>query len=307
MNNIEEIKHQTQFDCFGAMYACLAIELVKWGGVNGERALREGVRSYGEEKGWLLRERHTRDGTAVNLHSLIRQQRCCGEDPRFHLDVKQDTGQVQTWEVYSCPLQRIWSQYDCEKEGGYYCEELVHAVVKAYTQGKGQANLSNRKTCERDDFCLFALYYRPSNVSGLQKNQSFGRIGLESEVEKEPLKGGGEFRGMKKDFLGLYRAILGAAQDCMGMEGVAAVTAGLGKLTKETAGLLISIADRTGNRLDVEFMEQYFPLALDAENMKNTIGRNDQYMEMIVLNFIQPLLTKLNISVTSVLGGETEE
>lgn len=72
--------------------------------------------------------------------------------------------------MYHCPLAEVWKREDCTEAGRCYCEELAHSLLDAYTDGRGQANVSNSMTCDRDFFCRFAFYLRPANMVRTRRN-----------------------------------------------------------------------------------------------------------------------------------------
>lgn len=256
MNSLEEIKSQNKFDCFVKMYGYIAQAVLDAGGNRGERAVREAVIRYGSELGENLYKLHTENGKRTNLHTLLAAENCCGEDPRFHRHPVKDTEQVQLYEVFGCPLETIWRKDGCTQAGKLYCEECVHSLLKSYTHGKGQANVSNMMTCERDSFCRFALYLRPANMDEEQKEQCFG-AGREKEADERK-----EYR-TEEHFLLLYGHLAAAAEEVLGLDGTAALIRGLNRLADSTALSLVKEAERTGEVLNGEFVRKYFPLELE--------------------------------------------
>ena len=180
MNNLEEIKFQNKFDYFAKMYGFIARSMMEAGGKRGERAVREAVIRYGRDLGEGIRKAYLELGKKTNLHTLFQMEPCCGTDPRFKRNIIKDTEEVQLQEVYHCPLAEVWKREDCTEAGRCYCEELAHSLLDAYTDGRGQANVSNSMTCDRDFFCRFAFYLRPANMDEDQKEQCFGNRGEES-------------------------------------------------------------------------------------------------------------------------------
>ncbi len=293
MNNLHEIKEQSQFDCFVKMYGYIAQAMIEAGGNRGERAVREAVIRYGEEFGERLREELLEQGVQTNLRSMLRAENCCGADPRFFRTVIRDEKESQMFEVYSCPMEAVWRKKGCQEAGVIYCEEWIHAAVRAFTQGKGQANLSNHLTCKRDSFCRFSLYLRPANLDEAQRQECFG----EDRTEGEGLT-------IKKDsivshFMSLYRCLLRSAKEYLGLDGQAAVLTGLDRLCSDEAEELRVEADHTGEKLTFEFIQQYFPLSLGrkeecrSEAEKTMSGEEER---LIALHLTEGLLRKLNLA-----------
>ena len=286
MNNIEEIKGQNQFDCFIKMYTHVANEILDTCGTRGERAVRNALQKYGEDRGKSLRKAHREQGIKTNLSALMAAENCCGEDPRFFRNTVDATQQVQLWEVYSCPLAHMWRRMKSERAGSFYCEECVHSIVKAYTGGKGQANLSDRMTCERDTYCRFSLYYRPSNLDEEQKNESFGP---EEAGKAEPVY------VVKEHFIKLYYYLLKEAAELLGQEGINAVAGGLRRLAKDMEETLKIEADHVGRPVDREFLRDFFPVETEKkEALWEEYASNDA-RNLLMINLIRPLENALNL------------
>lgn len=287
MNNIEEIKWQNQFDCFIKMYTYVAGTILEICGNRGEKAVRSALQKYGEERGEKLRRDHMNRNIKTNLSSLMAAENCCGEDPRFFRKSVKSTEQVQLLEVYSCPLEHMWRRMKSEKIGSLYCEECVHSMVKAYTCGKGQANLSDRMTCERDTYCRLSLYYRPANMDEEQRNSSFGLMDGE---KAEPAY------GICENFVKLYCHLLGEAGELLGQDGINAVAMGLRKLTKDMEEALRSEADHIGHPVDRSFYKEYFPVGLEKWEEQTWKGYSENNAARLLrVNFIHPLETALNL------------
>lgn len=286
MNNIEEIKGQKQFDCFINMYARIAVSLLE-NGKRGERAVREALIKYGEDRADRLRKQHIEEGIKTNLKSLCQEENCCGEDPRFYKRSVKDTTEVQIWEVYSCPMEHMWRTLGCQKAGRLYCEEGIHAMVRAYTCGKGQANLSNLMTCERDTFCRFSLYYRPANLDGEQKERSFGQDSTALVVPSY---------NINDNFIRLYYFLVSSAKEILGQDGICSVAAGLKRLCEDLSGELKKEAAHVDRKLDERFMEDFFPLKLEPEKeiLWERYSDNDAE-KLLSVNLIQPLKNMLNL------------
>lgn len=286
MNNIEEIKEQNQFDCFIKMYAYIAGALLE-NGKRGEQTVREALIRYGEDRGHRLRTLHIEIGIKTNLKALCQAENCCGEDPRFYRKSVKDMEEVQLWEVYSCPMVHMWRTLEAQKAGMLFCEEVVHAIVRAYTCGKGQANLSDRMTCERDTFCRFSLYYRSANLDEEQRNRSFGEGGQAPVMPSYDIN---------ENFIKLYYFLLSSAKDIMGQEGIRAVAAGLKRLAEDLVRALKKEASHVDRLLDEKFMRDFFPLQLDME--KEVLW--EQYSahdaeKLLRVNLMRTLYHELNL------------
>lgn len=293
MNNLYEVKEQCRFDCFVKMYGYIAQAMMEIGGNRGERAVRDAVIRYGEEFGEQLREELLEQGVQTNLRSMLRAECCCGSDPRFFRTVIRDEKESQMFEVYSCPMETVWRKKGCQAAGAIYCEEWIHAAIRAFTQGKGQANLSNYLTCKRDSFCRFSLYLRPANLDEAQRQECFGEDRTEGEglMEKEG--------GIASYFLSLYRCLFHSAKEYLGLDGQAAVLVGLDRLCSDEAEALRLEADHTGENLTFEFIQQYFPLPLGRKEECGgdaVSALSGEEERLVALHLTEGLLRKLNLS-----------
>lgn len=293
MNNSEEIKSQNQFDCFVKLYTYLANAVLENGGSRGERAIRDGLIRYGEDKGRNLRDFHIEKGIKTNLASLLHSENFCGEDPRFYRTILKDTVEVQLYEVYSCPLERIWRALEGSQGtknslriGAFYCEECAHAVVRGYTEGKGQANLSDRLTCGRDTYCRFSLYLRPANLDEAQRMRSFGEEDTPAEASFH----------ICENFIKLYYCLLCSAGEILGQEGICFIAKGLKELEADLSKSLKLEAEHLDRPLDREFMGDFFPLNLDCgeDHLWSQCPDYDA-KKLLLVNLLAPIKKKLKL------------
>lgn len=287
MNNINEIKTQYQFDFFIKMYTFTANRLLESCGNAGERAVRNALQKYGAELGESLRRQHLEQGIRTNLASLMASENCCGEDPRFFRHTLKATEQVQLWEVYGCPLARLWKQMGADRAGMFYCEECVHSIVLAYTQGKGQANLGERLTSERDSRCSFALYYRPANLDDEQREQSFSS-------ENSPLPS--RQYVISDHFIKLYSRLFEEAGSQLGTAGINAIAAGLRDLAANAADSMSIESRHTDLAPDLSFLDSFFPIHMDADQdpLWEILGA-DNARRLLEINLIHPLKLAMNL------------
>lgn len=253
MNTQEEIKAQFQFNCFGKLYAYLSSSLLQWGGIKGERLIRQAVVEYAQKKGEQIRQHQVEAGISINLKNLFNAEPCCGADPRFYRVTLRDTKQAQLQEVYSCPLAKQWATMDKIFSGSLYCEEYAHALVRGYTSGKGQANISNSLTCPRDNRCVQAFYYRTANMTPQQQME------FENGTEASPEWDTG------RNLLYLYHAFYKNVKD-QGVDGVAALDRGLRAFAKDVICAVPDQADRAGWAVDTVFMDAFLPVPYNTKN-----------------------------------------
>lgn len=176
---LEQLDAQVQFDCFGTLYAELSAALLRWDRGKGERVIRRGVAEYAREKGARLRLCQTESGVGIHLQNLFAAQPCCGSDGRFVRHSLRDEKQAQLVEVRRCPLAELWAAREDSFAGSLYCEEYAHGLIKGYTGGVGQANVSNALTYPRDRVCALSFYYRLANMTPAQQEE-YAREGTAS-------------------------------------------------------------------------------------------------------------------------------
>lgn len=312
MYNLDEIKLQNQQDCLSKMYMELAGSIYECTGKKAEGIIREAVRRYGADRGKELKEKHLNNGIKTNLLSLFTESCECSNDPRFRKNIIEQNEQVRLWEIYTCPMADLWNKDGKSKLGSFYCEECTHALINAYTDAKGQTNLSNILTCERDNFCRFSVYFRPANLSEEKRKLCFGDTDNTGIASKDEEKNNSDTTNnqykastneeFKKDinamFIKLYYYLLEVSQERLADEGVCAIALGLRNLTKIILGSIIIQAENTGNIVNKEFIYKNFPLNIDSENelLWEKYNKNDA-KKLIDNNFLIPLKKQLNIGI----------
>lgn len=279
MNCTSEIRPQFQFDCYGRLYAAIAQALLLWGGAAGEIVVRRSVAKYGMEKGRMLRQVHIQTAVGINLQSLFHAERVCGEDPRFFRNILRDTDAVQLQEVYSCPLARLWHALGCEKYGFFYCEEYLHALVCGYTDGKGQANLSNTLMYPRDSRCVMACYLRPGNLPETARAQFAGGAPKRSAC-------------ILRDILLLYQAFYQCAEE-QEADAVAAVARGLRDFTGQLSSALTLEANHIGVSPGRDFLDAFCPIPLNSCDGALPVRLSGKADEIFRINVTQVLSRSL--------------
>ena len=168
------------------------------GDMPGETVLREGIRRAGRDSGRRMLERVRSNGLSTNLKNLYAEgvtDRV--DDPRVRGAVIVDEDDRRIREIYSCPMAHLWNTNGASRAGSFFCEEFEYARVLAYTEGKGQLNLSNTLTCKRDDFCLFAAFFREANMTPERAEESREKTRGKSGLLLYPRGSGGPVRGSR--------------------------------------------------------------------------------------------------------------
>lgn len=272
MFTINEIETENQNSFLPRLYLFLAKSILSTCGRSGEGAVREAVQRYAAERGTALREGHLQAGLKAN----VKAYHCapdCATDSRKREKTLCLNEEVCIKEVYTCPYADIWRRYGASDVGMWFCEELERAKFAAYTLDVGQAHLSARLTCERENNCRFSLYYRKANVT-----LEMGELCFSDDREKEAQSEDYSTRFLMSEgerCARLYYAIFETARSRFGSEGVCAIASGLRDAARDAADTLQTQAKHTRNSCDVRFVGSNFPLPLIAEEEPYIAVRKD--------------------------------
>jgi hypothetical protein len=163
MKRNDELKIMNLQDSWTKLYYYLAKNLVEMFGIEGEQALREGIRNFGVDRGTTLRKEHLKSGLQPNLKNLFTYGDLPG-DPRFRRNKIELTPQTRFSETLVCPMASLWKEMGGMNLGRIYCEEFHHAKFSAYAPHT-QVNLTKTLTQDGDEFCRFSVYLRPANLN----------------------------------------------------------------------------------------------------------------------------------------------
>jgi hypothetical protein len=150
-------------DLWAAMYYFLAEGLLDAYGLEGERALRQAIREYGNNRGIETRDNHLKRGYPINLFSLFSYYDL-PDDRRFERNKIELTPETRISQTLRCPYAEVWEQLGGGKNriAQIYCEEVHHALFGAYAPAV-QVNLCHPLTHEGSDYCMFSVYLRTAN------------------------------------------------------------------------------------------------------------------------------------------------
>lgn len=300
MNTLKEISLQNQQDFWARLYLYTGNSIMKTCGRRGEAIIRRAVRSMAEDRGKALRDAYLEQGILTNLETLYAAQVNCSADPRVRMEVLREEEDIRIWEVYTCPMADLWLDQDAGFLGNLYCEENQHGLVRGFTDGKGQMNLTKKLTCHRtngcraDNYCRFSSYYRAANVGGRQRRESFTGEGMQKTAV--PAKSLPEMQdSCKEKCMRLLHYLTEAARQEAGSEGICAVAAGLRELVQPTAKQLLHDADATLSKDLSRFAAENLPLEL--EGGETAWGRwGGQAYQLFQVNFAGPLKKELGLS-----------
>ncbi len=148
-------------DIWALLYYHLATGLLDEFGMEGERALRRGIRLFGRQRGLTMRARHLQEGRPITLRSLF-EHYDLPSDGRSGRNTHILTDEERVSETTACPYAQIWSECDPQGDvGRIYCEEIHHAIFSAYDPAI-QTNLTSTIT-RGDPVCRFAVHLRQAN------------------------------------------------------------------------------------------------------------------------------------------------
>ncbi|MGN0405468.1 MAG: L-2-amino-thiazoline-4-carboxylic acid hydrolase [Bariatricus sp.] len=302
MNTIQEIGFQNQNDFWAQMYMYVAKNIIKVCGRGGERAIRRGLRTMAEEKGRNLREAMKGAGILTNLDTLFAGDCECSADPRVRMDVLRQEEDMRIWEVYTCPNANLWLDAGEAFLGNLYCEENQHGLVRGFTGGKGQLNLTKKLTCHRtngcrpDNYCRFSSYYRAANMDEQQMKESFSLEGEESRASELKIDQKAAEKNLHDKCIQTLYYLTEAAKEDFGAEGLNAVSMALRSLTQSAAGMLLHYADATLNKDMVLFVENNLPVSLDPDEDEAWMPfKGSEAFRLFKADFAVPLKKKLGL------------
>lgn len=259
MFTINEIGTENQNSVFPRMFYFLAKSLSVSCGNEGKITVRDAVRRYAVRCGIRMKEAHWEKGRKRNVKSYY----CASDFPKDSR--KRETvlclnEEVGIKEVYTCPYADIWKQYDASDIGNWFCEEYEKAKFEAYTDGYGQAHLSSRLTCNKENHCRFSMYYRMANIPSENIEYCFTeKRHIDATVEDYDNQ---FLMTSEKQCLMLYHAFYEAASERLGYDGICAIVQGLKALAGDAITVMQIQAKHTLCCCDAEFAEKNFPLPL---------------------------------------------
>lgn len=294
MTRIEELEIENMQDIWSKFYCHLAKSLIDQLGIEGEKALREGIRNFGIDRGLVQWEKHKALGMKRNLYNLF-SYGDLPNDPRFRRNRKLLTTQQRFTETLVCPLADMWEEMGCKYIGRIYCEEFHHAKFAAYAP-KVQVNLSQTLTQEGDNLCRFSIYLRPANMTAEERKEAFPEYDpnyKEEEVlpfqPETPKKGFGTF------IIKIFYHLANAAGN-LGEPGLQAIINGARNAAVDIAQMLKERAGFRALAVDEEFMEKNTPFYLYAESeVASTwdLYENKKPQELYEKYFVPELLNSL--------------
>lgn len=171
VKTLEDIITGNLNDIWLKMYVYIARVMVEEYGIEGEAALRRGLRNFGHDRGKTLRNEQLALGMKINMYNLWTYYDLPG-DNRFKRNKIRLNTQERISQTLVCPMANMWINMDAKKLGAIYCDEFHPAMFEGYNP-KITTNLGETLTHDTDDHCHFALYLRPANMTPEERKEAF--------------------------------------------------------------------------------------------------------------------------------------
>ncbi|MGC2871828.1 L-2-amino-thiazoline-4-carboxylic acid hydrolase [Ihubacter sp. mB4P-1] len=255
MTRIEALKNQNCQDVWPKLYYYIAKELLETNGLNGEKALRSGIRKYGEHRGSALRKEHIQNGYPINMYSLFMAYDL-PDDPRFRRRSIKLTKNERLSETLVCPIADLWITYGAKDLGRIYCEEYHHAMFSAYAPGS-QTNLGQTLTQDGDNHCRFSVYYRQANGGNLYGDEEADF----KEFQEMPYREGIEMIVVRL----LNNLYLGMRDELNVEKASNIIHNSLKQLALDTAQQYLAFAESIDEKVTSQWLASEFPLQLDKD------------------------------------------
>ncbi|MDD4707227.1 MAG: L-2-amino-thiazoline-4-carboxylic acid hydrolase [Bacillota bacterium] len=242
-----------------------AESLINEFGIDGEAAVREGLRRFGYDRGITNRNKHLAVGLKINMKNYFTYTRDLPGDPRFKRDRLTLTPQERISHTLKCPFADLSIKYNLKDIGRIYCEEFHKAGYSAYAYGYTQVNLAKTLTQDGDKYCSFSVILRPENLPDELKPVCFEEYDPEYvppvfQDYRPSAKEGYNSLGIR-----LFYHILGVSENYLGAKSRTAIVRGLSRLVTETTTMLQHSAKKLEQTLNREFVELNQPFELDTE------------------------------------------
>lgn len=251
-------------DSYTLLYGFIVKHVLAQFGKDGERAVREGTRRYGRDRALTSQKKHLEMGVKINMETLFTIYDLPG-DPRFRRKKQRLNPQERVSHTLICPMASLWAEHSLKAVGRIYCEEFHSACYSTYGFGYTQVNLAKTLTQDGDEYCAFNVILRPENLPEALRPICFAEYDKDfqqNEPQELPLTSKAGFNALT---VKLYFYLLDAVVERLGEAGATAVEAGLKELANYAARHLANSAHEDGLPLTLQFVEDNFPLYLNAD------------------------------------------
>jgi hypothetical protein len=296
-SKLEDIKMGNLNDCWLKLYVYLAKGITVYYGIEGEAALRRGIRSFGLDRGQTLRNEQIKLGMKINMYNLWTYYDL-PDDKRFRRNkIKLDT-QERISETLVCPMANMWIKMNEKRLGAIYCDEFHPAMFSGY-HSKIVTNLGQTLTHETDDHCHFALFLRPGNMTEEERKMSF--IEYDPEYDESQV-GAYVMRTPKEGYnmltIKLYYHLANETIQTFGEDARKVIHDSVAEWAEDIARFLAERADAVGEQLSERFIDENCPVNLDIskdilweEYDKNRI--KELFVNSVYENFVPALCLEM--------------
>lgn len=281
-------------DNYTLLYSFLGRSLIDRFGLEGERALREGTRRYGRDRGETSRRRHEALNVKINMKSLFSVGGDLPPDPRFRRELQELNPEERVSHTLVCPMADIWKAYGEAKLGRIYCEEFHPACYSHYAFDYGHVNLAMTLTQEKDEYCDFNVVLRAENLPDELKPLCFAEYDPGYVApDVNPLAASGK-SGFECISVKLYYYILEAVLEQLGEAGWDAMAEAMVRMAQDGAARAKRTAEQYGRPFDEQIIYDTYPLTLDREKTDFWDGYTDhQAVERFEASFVAAMRNEL--------------
>lgn len=255
-------------DNYTLLYSFLGRSLIDAFGVAGEKALREGTRRYGRDRGEASRKMHESLNVKVNMQSLFSVGGDLPPDPRFRRELQELNPEERVSHTLVCPMANIWKAYGEAYIGRIYCEEFHPACYSHYAFDYGHVNLGMTLTQEKDEYCDFNVVLRAENLPDELKPKCFAEYDpgyVTPDVHPAAACGKSGFESIS---VKLYYYILEAALEQFGEAGWDAMCTAMEKMAVDAAARARNTAEKYDRPFDEQLIFDTYPLTMDRSKTK---------------------------------------
>ena len=255
-------------DNYTLLYSFLGRSLIDAFGVAGEKALREGTRRYGRDRGEASRKMHESLNVKINMQSLFSVGGDLPPDPRFRRELQELNPEERVSHTLVCPMADIWKAYGEAYIGRIYCEEFHPACYSHYAFDYGHVNLGMTLTQEKDEYCDFNVVLRAENLPDELKPKCFAEYDpgyVTPDVHPAAACGKSGFESIS---VKLYYYILEAALEQLGEAGWDAMCTAMEKMAVDAAARARNTAEKYDRPFDEQLIFDTYPLTMDRSKTK---------------------------------------
>ncbi|WP_369282320.1 L-2-amino-thiazoline-4-carboxylic acid hydrolase [Oscillibacter sp. GMB15532] len=259
-------------DNYTVLYSFLGRSLIDAFGVAGEKALREGTRRYGRDRGENSRRNHEALNVKINMKSLFSVGGDLPPDPRFRRELQELNPEERVSHTLVCPMADIWKAYGEAHIGRIYCEEFHPACYSHYAFGYGHVNLGMTLTQEKDEYCDFNVVLRAENLPKDLRPKCFAEYDpgyIAPDVHPTPASGKTGFESIS---VKLYYYILEAALELLGESGWDAMAGAMKEMAVDGARRARKTAARYARPFNEQIVFDTYPLTLDQDKTQLWTG-----------------------------------